>query len=313
LTAIIRTVTSTLYRLFKYGVPSYILSFGESLGDNLLLTVMAKALFERGYKNIWIKCDQPALFDLNPYVKLIIPYKAVLSGTLLKIFKVKTASPRYTAYHPETDRDDIPEKHILLKMADELGIKGAVDLKPVFRLSEKEKAMGRIAGDQVVIITSGAAALFPMKNKEWIDSRYQQVIDSFRGKYTFIQLGSPGDTPLERVIDMRGKTSIRISAAILSQSVLMISHVGFMMHLARAVDCRSVILYGGREKPDQSGYAGFENLYSAIACAPCWLHNCCVYEKKCMQLIAAADVQKAANKQLQLAGQPLRAEVLINV
>jgi len=308
----ISTVTSTLYRFFKHGVPSYILSFGESLGDNLLLTALAKALFERGYKNIWIKCDHHTLFELNPYVKLILPYKAVLSGTLLKIFKVKTVCPRYTVYHPETDMDDIPEKHILLKMADELDITGAIDSKPVFMLSEKEKALGRIAGDQVVIITSGAAALFPMKNKEWIISRYQQVVDSFSGKYTFLQLGSTGDAPLERVIDMRGKTSLRISAAILSQSVLMISHVGFMMHLARAVDCRSVILYGGRERPDQSGYAGFENLYSAIACAPCWLHNNCGYGKLCMQLITTADVQKAAAKQLLLAGQPLPTEVLIN-
>jgi hypothetical protein len=308
----INTITSTLHRFLKHGVPSYILSFGESLGDNLLLTVLAKELFDRGHQNIWIKCDHKTLFELNPYIKLILPYKAVLSGTVLKIFNVKTVSPHYTVYHPEKDGDEIPEKHILLKMADDLGIKGTIHSKPVFNLSEKEKAMGRIAEDQIVIITSGTAALFPMKNKEWIASRYQQVIDSFQGKYTFIQLGAAGDTPLERVIDMRGKTSLRSSAAILSQSRLMIAHVGFMMHLARAVDCRSVILYGGRERPDQSGYSGFENLYSTIACSPCWLHNRCGHGKLCMQLITAEDVQNAANKQLRLTGKPLLTDLLIN-
>ena len=56
-----------------------------------------------------------------------------------------------------------------------------------------------------------------------------------------------------------------------------------VMHLARAVDCRSVIIYGGREHPSQSGYSANENLYWSGACAPCWLRNDCNYGRICMQ------------------------------
>ena len=111
---------------------------------------------------------------------------------------------------------------------------------------------------------------------------------------------------------MRGKTDIRQTAAILSHALLLISHVGFIMHLARSVDCRTVIIYGGREKPDQSGYACFENIYSAIECSPCWLHNTCHYDKKCMQIISAQMVQDAVLKQIKLLGTPLKIDTRIN-
>ncbi|MGO8013178.1 hypothetical protein ACC715_36940, partial [Rhizobium ruizarguesonis] len=86
------------------------LSFGDSLGDNLLLTILAKELYQKGHQNIWIKCDHYGLFEHNPHIKLVIPYQTLLSGTVLKVFKVRTAYPRYTAYHQETDSDEIPDK-----------------------------------------------------------------------------------------------------------------------------------------------------------------------------------------------------------
>ena len=47
-----------------------------------------------------------------------------------------------------------------------------------------------------------------------------------------------------------------------TRSLAFVGQVGFLMHLARAVDCRAVIVYGGRETPAQSGYPCNENLYS---------------------------------------------------
>jgi hypothetical protein len=303
---------STLRKFYRHGVPSYILSFGESLGDNLLLGTLAKELYERGCKNIWIRCDYPILFENNPYVKLVLPYHTLLSGSALNAFRVKRVSPRYTVYNPETDQDEIPDKHIILKMADALQLRGRINNKPIFNLNEREKAEGQLANQQIVITTSGTGALFPMKNKEWSVEKYQQVVNRFRIDFTFIQLGSANDEALEHVVDLRGKTDVRKSAAILSNSLLMISHVGFMMHLARAVDCRSVIVYGGREKPVQSGYSCFENIYSDVKCSPCWLHNKCDYNKICMEMISAKLVENAIRNQLQMAGKPLDIETLYN-
>ncbi|MBD1394711.1 glycosyltransferase family 9 protein [Mucilaginibacter glaciei] len=308
----IKTITATLGKILKYGIPSHIIAFGESLGDNLLLTVLTAALYERGFKNVWVKSDRGQLFEHNPHIKLVQPFRTLLSGSVLKLFNVKTVYPKYTVYNKETDSDQVPEKHIILKMADDLDLKGNIKAKPVLTLTPTERHSGEWAKNAIVITSSAAAALFPMRNKEWIVERYQQVVDRFKNDYQFIQLGSFADAPLTDVIDMRGKTDVRQTAAILSNAVLLLSHVSFMMHLARAVNCRAVIIYGGRERPDQSGYPCFDNIYSAVECSPCWLHNTCHYDKKCMNMISADLVVDAVLKQLSLKNEPLSADLLVN-
>jgi hypothetical protein len=308
----IHTILSTLKKIVKFGRPSYLLVFGDSLGDNLLLTTLARGLYERGHKNIWIKCNHTELFENNPHIKLVMPFNTLLSGTVLNALKIKIAYPRYTTYNQVTDRDDIPEKHIVLKMADAVKLKGSIVNKPVLQLNGQEKLKGQLQKNQIVITTATTGARFPIRNKEWNIERYQQVVDHLCGAYNFIQLGSPADAALTNVTDLRGKTSIRETAAILSSSVLMVSHVGFMMHLARAVNCRSVIIYGGRERPDQSGYACFNNIYSAVECSPCWLHNTCHYDKKCMELISADMAINAILNQLELTDTPLVEDLIYN-
>lgn len=302
---------STLSKIRKSGRPSHILSFGDSLGDNLLLTTLARELNARGFKNVWIKCDHPKLFGNNPYVKLVLPYNTLLSTTVLNLLGVKTASPRYTTYHKETDRDKIPEKHIILKMADSLGLKGKIDTTPNFFFEGDEAQQGKLADRQIVITTSTSGSLVSMANKEWYAQRYQQVVDSFYPEYQFVQLGAKNDAPLNNVIDMRGRSTLRESAAILKNSLLAVTHVGFTMHLARAVNCPAVVIYGGRETPAQSGYSCFNNIYSPIHCSPCWLHNTCHYNKQCMDMISAATVISAIKQQLQNPS-PLVADELYN-
>jgi hypothetical protein len=308
----IRTIFATIQLIFKYGVPSYILYFGESLGDNLLLTTLSAALNERGYQNIWIKCDRQDLFKYNPAIRLVLPFDTLLSSLLLRLLKVKMVSPVYTAYNRETDQDSIPEKHIILKMADCIPLKGPIANKPVFNLNPAEEQKGHISARQIAIVTSTSGAKVPMQNKEWPTERYQQIVNKFSGDYAFIQLGTAADQPLANVLDLRGKTTIRETAAILKNAMLMIGHVGFMMHLARSVDCRAVIIYGGREKPAQSGYECFQNISSEVACSPCWLHNKCDFERKCMTLISADMAEAAVVYQLQLYRTPLNVDMLNN-
>jgi hypothetical protein len=308
----LKTISTTLRNILKYGVPSYIICFGDSLGDNLLITTLCEALVEHGQGNIWVKCDHAFLFENNPGVKLVIPFNTLLSTAVLKIFKAKTVYLNYTTYSPSTDRDEVPEKHIILKMADGLGFKGELTNKPVLYLTPDEERKGYITSKQIVIATSTAGAKFPMRNKEWMVESYQAIVDRFSDSYRFIQLGAKNDFSLSNVIDLRGKTTIRESAAILKASLLVITHVGFLMHLARAVDCRAVVIYGGREKPEQSGYACFENLYTNIECSPCWQHNRCDFSRRCMTQISTDMVAQAVLNQLKHYHIPLTAEKLFN-
>ena len=108
------------------------------------------------------------------------------------------------------------------------------------------------------------------------------MVDALVPRHRVVQLGLPTDPLLHGAEDLRGKKSLRESGAILASAAAFIGLVGFLMHLARAVDCPAVVVYGGREHPDQSGYVCNENLFTSLPCSPCWRWNSCDFEHRCM-------------------------------
>jgi ADP-heptose:LPS heptosyltransferase len=86
--------------------------------------------------------------------------------------------------------------------------------------------------------------------------------------------------------------------------------VGLLMHLARAVECPSVIIFGGREAPWQSGYVCNFNIYSEMPCAPCWRSNTCDFNRQCMSNISADDVVSAIRQMLDRPRSPLAVETV---
>ena len=86
--------------------------------------------------------------------------------------------------------------------------------------------------------------------------------------------------------------------------------VGFLMHLARAVECPAVIVYGGREAPWQSGYVSNLNIYSAVPCAPCWRWNSCDFDRKCMTDISVSDVVCAIRQMVNSSRGPLPVQTM---
>jgi ADP-heptose:LPS heptosyltransferase len=206
------------------------------------------------------------------------------------------------------DRSTSPKRHIIAELCARAGVSGSVDVRPYLALTDKEKTAAAWAKGRIVIQSSGLSAKYPMRNKQWFSERYQSVVDALSGEFEFVQLGSPADPPLEHVADLRGATSIRQTAAILHHARLYIGNVGFLMHLARAVECPSVIIYGGREAPWQSGYPCNMNLYTELPCAPCWRWNTCDYDHKCMRDIMAEDAIFGIRQMLKRARNPLTLE-----
>ena len=154
------------------------------------------------------------------------------------------------------------------------------------------------------------AARHPMRNKQWYEERFQSVVDALAGEIDFIQIGSAADPPLQRVRDLRGATRIRETAAILYHARLYVGTVGFPMHLARAVECPSVIVFGGREAPWQSGYICNSNIYSEVPCAPCWRSNTCDFDRRCMSDISVDDVVSAIRQMMGRPRNPLAVETI---
>jgi len=291
-----------VYRLFTKK-PGVVIIFGISIGDDLLCTIVARQLKAKGIKNIWILSCFPELFLHNKDIAKVVKADATGHASIFmrrywRACRVWIVHPWYTSYDAATDRDIIPSKHIIHLMCERATAPLPDVLKPVFILSEEEKQKGRLFQNQVCIQASGKGAKQHMTTKDWLPERYAEVVTALQQKYKVIQVGSKDDDLLPGVVDMRGKTTVREVAALLYHSNFFIGQVGFLMHLSRAVDCRSVIIYGGREKPEQSGYTENINLYAAVPCSPCWIWNACPNDKICMKEITAADLLNTIAKQL---------------
>jgi len=304
-----RLAPSALSLLARHGRPELLINaIGAGVGDDLLLTAMYHELRRRNQRSFWVTTRHPQLYLHNDDVSVVIP-PLDRYDLLLKRFGTTVVYPWYTSYHPAYDRDDpMPEQHIISVMCQKAGITGSVTLRPRMHLTDAELAAGRCAPRQVAIQSAGLDAKHAMTTKNWHREGYQAVVTALRDTVDFVQVGSRHDPALDGALDLRGKTTLRETAAVLANSRAFVGQVGFLMHLARSVDCRSVIVYGGRETPEQSGYPCNVNLYSPVACSPCWRLNSCPFDRACLQMISADEVIDGVAMVLQRSGTPLQTD-----
>jgi hypothetical protein len=297
--------------LVRRGRPRHLVHFwGRTPGDDLLCTAVLHEMRRRGRRDIWMMSRFPELFDRNPDVDVVVPFDARYER-FAEWMGGRSWYAHYGGHDQEEDRSPSPERHIVALMCQACGISGPVTLRPYLHLSDEERRAGRIAPKQITLHSSGMSAFSAMKNKEWLPGRMQAVVHALRAEYTVVQIGSPDDPPLDGCVDLRGKASLRESAAVIANSEIFLGQVGFLMHLARAVDRPSVIIFGGREMPWQSGYSCNTNLYTRLPCSPCWRWNACdnEIERQCMHLIGVDDVVNAVRARAARAGEPLVVDV----
>jgi ADP-heptose:LPS heptosyltransferase len=281
----------------RHGFPRRYFQSAGRIGDDLMCSVVLRELHKRGKRGLAVITQNPTLFQKNPDVDKIIRQ----SGSRLNRWGragLPVTKLEHTGYDAARDLDLPPNEHVLIRMCRLARITGPVELRPYIFLTPAELAAGRLAENQVAIQSTGLAAPFALKNREWYPTRFQELCAQLRSDVRVVQIGSHEDMRLEGSIDLRGETTLRQTAAVLANSLVFIGLAGFLMHLARAVDCRSVIIYGGREKPAITGYVANKNLYQQVRCAPCWLRNACDFNHKCMDMISVEDVIAATAEQI---------------
>ncbi len=187
-------------------------------------------------RRIAFATPHPALFERNHDIDEIVTCRDANADGWLQL-GLPLVRLGQLKYDPLRDADEPPAQHILIEMCRLAGIGGPVELRPYFFLTREEFAAGKISENQVVMQSSCLADAEPMRNREWFPQRFQEVCSELRADVQVIQLGSPDDPKLEGATDLRGKTTVRQSAAILANSFVFIGLAGFLMHLARAVDC----------------------------------------------------------------------------
>jgi hypothetical protein len=283
--------------ILRYGRPRIAIAFLGGLGDELLCTAPLFEWQRRHVRRVWFRTRQPTLFKGLPSSPRILPddprYErlAALLGSQFRYLS-------YSRYETARDRDEPTSRHIIAEICARSGLTGRVALRPYWCVSQAEYAAAAPWRDCIVIQTSTLVAHVPMPNKQWPSERFQAVVDGFPPGLRFVQIGSRDDPPLHGVTDLRGNTSLRESAAILRSARAFVGLVGFLMHLARAVDCPAVIVYGGRETPALTGYPCNLNLTATPPCSPCWQRSLCDHARVCMNEISADAVIAALKKML---------------
>lgn len=286
------------------GRPDQAIFFCGGIGDDLLCTAVARELKKRGAGKIVMFSKYASLFEGNTDIAAVHNLGYASIGRL-RNWGYSVIIPQYATYDATTDRDLNFHAHFIETMCRMAGITGKIELRPYIHLHPEEMKKGRLDPSQAVIHSAGLAL---MKNKQWFPERYQTVADGLRQDVRWIQLGLAEDPPISGALDLRGRTTLRETAAILANSRIFLGEAGFLMHLARAVETRSVIVYGGREDPAVSGYRVNENMVGRTICSPCWQRTRCDYGHECMRMIEPNEVIVAVRRQLKREGTPLDVE-----
>lgn len=239
-------------------------------------------------------------------------------------------------HYPLIHRSNQTPHHFIhgyrMDLAEKLGVeipagpfRGDIHLSKEERgwLSQVEELEGK--GTRFWIVVSGGKSDFTAK--WWDPRRWQEVVDHFRGKIRFVQVGEKGHRhpALSGVLDLREKTTLRQLVRLVHHADGVICPVTSLMHLAAAVPTKNgklrpcVVVAGGREPAHWEAYPGhrFLDTIGALDCCAkggCWKSrtyalndksekdkSLCVQPvasgksviPRCLDLITSADVIRA--------------------
>jgi hypothetical protein len=295
----------------RRGRPEVAFGFLGSLGDELLCTAPLAEWQRRGARNVWVMTRHREFFHGLARPAALLPEDARYPA-LCRVLGRPFHQLSYSDYDEHTDRDSRLGRHLIAEMCTRAGLQGSIQLRPYLHLAPQETAAASVHAGCIAVQSSVGAARLPMANKQWPVERFQRLVeDGVRRGRRFVQIGSAGDPPLAGVTDLRGRTSLREAAAVLHQARLFVGLTGFLMHLARAVDCPAVIVYGGREPPELTGYICNINIANRPNCAPCWQRNRCEFHRICLEAITVQEVAAAIENALARPREPLAVETAI--
>ncbi len=295
--------------LLRHGWPRQVVTTYVGLGDELMTAGALRELNRRGGgAGTWMLTRYPDLWRATTLQGSFIPWDPRVLRAAMRLGRPVHALG-YANYDAATDRDDPLPGHAIATFCRQLGVRGEVSLKPHFDLTAAETEAGGRSDRWVVVQSSTAGALIPMTLKLWPQDRWQAVVAALTADgYEVVQLGSTREPALAGVRDLRGQTTVREAAAILAQARLFVGLTGGLMHLARAVECPGVIVYGGREDPSLAGYSANVNLVNRPPCSPCYFRNHCPHELICMAAVSSDQVIAAARQRLAQVEHPLPVE-----
>lgn len=160
----------------------------------------------------------------------------------------------------------------------------------------------------IVAISTGTK----FQPNDWGQDNWLNLISQLRpllSKWTLIMIGSEDDALFASSciklwgggLNLCGKTSPRLSAAILKHAEFFIGHDSGPIHLAACVGIPCVGIFSARNHPGQWYPRGSFNqiIYHSTECGGCGLENCIIQKKKCILSITVEEVKQAITKTIE--------------
>jgi ADP-heptose:LPS heptosyltransferase len=254
----------------------------QSPGDIVMLTAAVRDLHlcHPGEFVTDVRTPCPALWQNNPYITPLDEEDP----------EVELVQCNYPLIHQS---NQLPY-HFIHGFMQDLNQKLGLSIRPTafkgdIYISEEEKEwMASVEAEQgenrpFWLVTAGGKMDFTIK--WWSQERYQQVVDHFRGRIEFVQVGEAHHRhpALEGVVDLRGATNLRQLVLLMYQAQGALSSVSLLMHLAAALETRPgmpqnrpcVVVAGGREPPQFVAYPHHQFIHTvgALRCCDnggCW-------------------------------------------
>lgn len=258
-----------------------ILRHSRSPGDVLMLTAAVRdlVLSHPGRFEVDVRTPFAALWENNPY---LTPLRDEDPAT--------EALDCDYCDHPLISQSNQQPYHFIHAFRLLLEQKMGVSIHPQafkgdIHLTDREKGwlsqVDEITGEpgtRFWIIASGGKTDFTAK--WWDPARSQAVVDHFRGRIQFVQVGAIGGEhvhpPLDGVINLLGKTDIRQMVRLMYHANGVVCPVTMLMHLAAAVETKPgfprnrpcVVIAGGREPTQWEAYPHHQYLHT-LGMLPC--------------------------------------------
>jgi ADP-heptose:LPS heptosyltransferase len=257
-----------------------ILKCGLAAGDIVMLSAAVRDLHRcypgRFVTDVRTLC--PEIWENNPYV-------TPLSEEDRDVEQIDCS-------YPLINRCENTPSHCLHGFIEFLNQWLHLSIKPTaFRgdihLSDQEKAwysqVHEATGEDTPFWIISAGGKYDITIKWWETERYQQVVNHFRGKILFVQVGQNGHhhPRLEGVLDLRGQTTLRELIRLVYHSQGVLCSVTALMHLAAAVDTwqqgvprACVVIAGGREPAHWEAYPHHQFIHTNGVLPCCANHGC---------------------------------------
>jgi hypothetical protein len=267
---------------FRFLMRKWILSNFQSPGDLLMLTAAMRDL-HRGLPAQFVtdvRTSCPQLWENNPYLT-----------------RLEEADPEVEVidcHYPLIHQSNGSPYHFIHGFIEFFNQRLEQKIRPTsfkgdIHLSAAEKAvaspLASLLGREMPYWIIVAGGKYDCTIKWWHFRRYQKVVDHFRDRVLFVQVGEAGHyhPELSGVVDFRGQTDTRGLIRLMYHAQGVLCPVTFLMHLAAAVEVKDqpgqsrpcVVIAGGREPPQWEAYPSHQFIHTvgALACCAnggCW-------------------------------------------